>query len=150
MRPYRRRPRRSLPPENYAGWRLKRYQIRDSAADAWPDAGDFAAGVSLARLALPRPALDDGRCGAGFVVEHAGHGVDYVVLAWWDRENELPLRVFVREHGGGDWRDARGGESVCVWDLEVIAFERDAYVDTLLAGGSADDYLARRAPEISA
>jgi hypothetical protein len=24
-------------------------------------------------------------------------------------------------------------ESVCVWDLEVIAFERDAYITTVLA-----------------
>jgi hypothetical protein len=57
------------------------------------------------------------------------------VLAWWDNENELPLRVFVRElEGDSQWRAARGVESFCVWDLQVIAFERDAYVATLLAG----------------
>jgi hypothetical protein len=34
-------------------------------------------------------------------------------------------------------------ESVCVWDLEVIWAERQAYVDTLLGEHTADDYLAR-------
>ena len=42
--------------------------------------------------------------------------------------------------GGGDdfitYRPAQGDESVCVWDLEVIARERAAYVDTWLAGAA--------------
>ncbi|MDQ3951247.1 MAG: hypothetical protein M3282_13015, partial [Gemmatimonadota bacterium] len=33
-----------------------------------------------------------------------------------------------------------GSESVCVWDLQIVAFERDAYVATVLHGdaGVAD------------
>lgn len=56
------------------------------------------------------------------------------MLCWWDRENELPIRVFVRQHDGSPWRPAQGSESVCVWDLQVICFERDAYVHTVMAG----------------
>ena len=61
--------------------------------------------------------------------------------------NELPLRVFLRDASG--WRAARGSESVCVWDLEIVAFERDAYVQTVLAEGRAEDvarYLERGMP----
>lgn len=71
------------------------------------------------------------------------------MLGWWARENELPLRVVVRYPGSDDaqWRLARGEESVCVWDLQVIAHERDAWVATLMSGADADamrrEYLAR-------
>jgi hypothetical protein len=32
-----------------------------------------------------------------------------------------------------------------VWDLEILARERDAYVETVLADGDAEAYLARLA-----
>lgn len=81
-------------------------------------------------------------------MEHRGAGADYVVLGWWDRENELPTRVVVREHASeAPWRPARASESFCVWDLQVIGFERDAYVSTVLAPDAGPDaveaYLAR-------
>jgi hypothetical protein len=122
-------------------WYLKRYTIvlnpRDGAGDAeWPD---FAAGRALVHGALPQPAVTNSRPGVGFMVEHRGQGADYIVLGWWDRVNELPVRVAVREHQPGSaWRPAVGAESFCVWDLQVIAFERDAYVATMMAGGAAD------------
>jgi hypothetical protein len=70
---------------------------------------------------------------------HQGRG-DYLVLGWWDNENELPLRVLVWGESG--WREARGSESVCVWDLRILWHERDAYVATVLSGRDPADYLA--------
>lgn len=78
-----------------------------------------------------------GRCGAGFLIEHQGNSLDYLVLGWWDRENELPLRVYVRD-AGTPWRAARGGESVCVWDLQVVWAERPAYVGTVMNPAMGD------------
>ena len=105
---------------------------------------DFAEGLRLAFDTLPQPAVTEVRPGVGFAIAHQGNGADYSVLAWWDNENELPLRVFVREQrAGATWRPARGGESVCVWDLEVIGYERQAYVETLLNHGTVEDYLNR-------
>jgi len=109
----------------------------------------FVAGLSEAASALPEgPDAKAGRPGLGVVIVHAGAGVDYVVLMWWDRGNELPIRVFVCEPGQA-WRHARGGESVCVWDLDVIWFERQAWVETMMAaaGPSAPAYLARTTGE---
>lgn len=127
-----------------SGHRLKAYSVRYGDEPFEWDA--YADGVDLALGALPEPRPAQGRPGLGFVIVHRGRGADYVVLAWWDRENELPVRVFVREEG--DWRPARGGESFCVWDLEIVARERDAWVETVLAGdgeAGAEAYLARRA-----
>lgn len=79
----------------------------------------------------------------GFVMVPGGSETDYLVLACRDRENELPVRVFVDY--GVEWRRSGESESFCVWDLEVMAFERDAYVETVLDGsaGRAAAYLDR-------
>jgi hypothetical protein len=97
--------------------------------------------------ALPRPAVAPGRPGVGFVIAHHGRTADYLVMAWWDRENELPLRVSVRgSDPGSGFHPARDGESICVWDLELIWLERQAYVATVLGESPAEStayYLAR-------
>ncbi|MDB4874262.1 MAG: hypothetical protein JWM41_708 [Gemmatimonadetes bacterium] len=146
MQPYSPRPIVLLEPIGHEGWQLKVYSIvfGDSAFNR----PRFDGGLAAALRELPSPAKTADRPGAGFVILHQGRDVDYVVLAWWDRENELPLRVFVRERVAGKaWRVARGGESVCVWDLQVIAAERDAYVDTVMGGGTdgVAEYMTRSA-----
>jgi len=143
FRPYIARPIRYLGIAEPEGYRLKQYAILYGGGPFRED--DFANGVNLAYESLPTPAVTNVRPGVGFAIAHQGNGADYAVLAWWDNENELPLRVFVRpQTADGQWRAARGGESVCVWDLEVIGFERRAYVETVLGGGSVEDYLQRR------
>jgi hypothetical protein len=117
-------------------WRLKLYSIR--YGDAAIDWQFFAGGLALAEAALPRPAAVNGRAGVGFLIAHRGKTAAYLVLGWWDQENELPLRVFVRAYDTAEWRPARDGESVCVWDLEVIWAEREAYVSTMLASDRPD------------
>ena len=126
------RPVRFLGTRDVDGWQIKTYAI---AYDGEPvDETAFAAAWSFAGAALPRPARTAERPGIAIAIEHRGRGVDYFVLGWWDRENELPLRIWVHDRDGHSaWRAARGSESVCVWDLQVLAFERDAFVNTLLA-----------------
>ncbi len=123
----------SGPPLIDAGWRLKSYGI------AWGGhprlAGDEPGCLELLWDALPDPAEAEGRPGVGWVILHLGRDADYLVLGWWDRENELPVRIWVRE-GGNPWRPAGGSESFCVWDLEVISHERDAYVRHVLRPGA--------------
>ena len=125
------------------GWRLKRYSIAYGHEPVEWSA--FEPALALADAALPRPAVTPERRGLGFVIAHRGRTALYCVVAWWDNENELPVRVFVRDRDGdAEWRAARGAESFCVWDLQVIGFERDAYVATVLAG-DADPGGATRA-----
>jgi hypothetical protein len=124
-----------------AGHRLKGYAIRYGERPV--DWEEHREGIDLALAALPDADPENGRPGLGFLIVHRGRAAEYVVLGWWDRQNELPVRVFVRNEG--PWRPARDGESFCVWDLEIIARERDAYVETVLADGDAEAYLARPA-----
>ncbi len=138
MKPYRSRPITAREPIRYRDWMLKSYEIVHGTAPF--DASRFADARPLALASLPEPAITPVRPGVGFIIEHQGNAVDYLVLGWWDRENELPLRVFVRD--SGTWRPAQGSESVCVWDLQVIWHERQAYVSTILgSGGGRHDYI---------
>lgn len=127
-------------------WRLKAYGIRFQ--DPAPDGARVAAAaLPLAPTVLPSPAQAQGRPGVGFVILHEGSGMHYVVLGWWDRENELPVVIWVREEGEEEWRPAEGVESFCVWDLQVMAHERDAYVEHVLSKPEAPDldaYLGSR------
>ena len=121
------------------GYRVKTYSI--VFGDASLDESRFAAGLQLAAAELPSPPVNTERPGGGFVILHQGRTGDYLILGWWDRENELPLRVFIRD--GTTWRTARGSESLCVWDLRVVWHEREAYVATVLSGAESglEEYL---------
>jgi hypothetical protein len=128
-------------------WRLKHYTVAHSGGPTEREAADWTAfheGRGLALATLPVPARTVERPGVGLLIEHRGLGADYVVLGWWDRENELPVRVMVREADpGASWRPAGESESFCVWDLQVIAFERDAYVATIMSSTPMPDALER-------
>jgi hypothetical protein len=141
MRPFAPRPIVHLGNETHAEWDVKRYSIVANGGSH--DSRRFGEARAEAMRCLPRPARTAQRPGLAIAIEHQGQDADYFVLAWWDNENELPLRVFVRDRVGGMWRAARDGESVCVWDLQVLAAERDAYVTFMLCGerASRSDYL---------
>jgi hypothetical protein len=120
------------------GWRLKVYSVSYDGSP--PDWSVFDPSLAMADAALPVPAKAPGRPGVGFVIAHSGRGMWYTVLCWWDRENELPIRVWVADQNGAApvWRPARESESVCVWDLDIIWHERQAYVETLMSGAAED------------
>lgn len=71
---------------------------------------------------MPPADPSSGRPGLGFTIFHQGFDGDYVVVCWWDRENELPTKVWPWD--GNTWRRALVGESFCMWDLEMFWFER--------------------------
>lgn len=117
------------------GWTLKFYTV---TLDAEPlDEEAFEIALRKAEDALPEPDRGRGRYGLGFLIAHQGRTGDYVVLGWWDHENELPVRVWVRRRDS-PWRPAESGESFCVWDMEVIWAERRAWIDTMLAEAGPD------------
>jgi hypothetical protein len=143
---YRARPVRFRELREAGGWRVKIYSIvYGSAPLDWPVYEEV---LPRALASLPQPAIAPGRPGVGFAIAHQGRGVHYLVLNWWANENEYFNRVFVREFGEGtSWRLAAGDEAACVWDLEIVWFERQAYVQSVLARPDAPDldgYLARR------
>jgi hypothetical protein len=128
--PYRPRPIEFLGVEQCAGYRVKVYSIRYGELNF--DRECFHEAWELTSAVLPQPAVASERPGVGFAIMHQGRTGAYFVLCWWDRENELPTRVYLSD--GAGWRPAAAGESFCVWDLQVMGREREAYVTTVLAG----------------
>lgn len=143
--PYRDRIIRPLGVRTTRGWRLKAYEILYGNVPL--HAAVYEDGLVAAARELPQPPVSRGRAGVGFVIFHQGRGVRYLALNWWDRENELFNRVMVRGMQEDDlWVWAREGEVACVWDLQVLGFERDAWVDAVLRNPEAPDvegYLTR-------
>jgi hypothetical protein len=129
-------------------YQIKTYSILHASQRYSPDT--FESGFRFAASHLPRSAAPPAsphprpRPGLAFAILHQGLTGDYFILAWWDRENELPLRVFVREPdeqpaganpgASAHWRpaSATNGESICIWDLHILWHERQAYIATLL------------------
>jgi hypothetical protein len=128
----------------YSGWRLKMYGIR--GRDRLVPAALFDAARNLAASHLPTPAHASERYGVGFAICHDAHDFDTVTLDWWERSNELRHLVF-RSHGEVVRFDnvTHLGEAACVWELAIIAFEREAWIDAVLKDGSKDfsEYLQR-------
>lgn len=145
--PYRPRPIRFLRVAEDRGWRLKVYSIIYGADPL--DETAYQHGLRLAfDDALPQPAVTEHRPGVGFVICHQGRGIHYLVVCWWDNENELFTRVFLRSFDEtATWEPAEGRGAPCVWDQQIIAFERDAYVQTVLSESvhlDCNAYVAQR------
>jgi hypothetical protein len=124
-------------------WRLKHYSI--SRGEQYGAETDWSGAIAQLLSFLPTPANTNDRPGIGFLIIHAGVDALYAVLAFWDRENELSVRICVREPTGA-WRMSRDSESFCVWDLEVFWHERNAYIDTVLSergDPKGEEYLKR-------
>jgi len=64
-----------------------------------------------------------------------------VILDWWERENELRHRVHKAEPDTSlDFRDIKHtGEAFCVWELVAVGFERNVWVQTILAQSERPD-----------
>lgn len=148
MEPYRDRDIRFEGVRRLGGWALKVYSVR-YGAEALDRAG-FDEALEQAVAEVPAPDPSAGRPGLGFFIAHQGRTGDYGVLAWWNNDNELPLTVRIRRSRDEPWRAAEAGESVCVWDLEVIWAEREAWVATMLAApGARREASTRREREAS-
>jgi hypothetical protein len=146
VEPYTARPVRPLADFEPAGWRCKVYGIAYERNEPRPVL--VHAALEVARAVLP-PAGHASNYALGFVGVHDGRGSCFVFVDWWADENELHHHVFVSPADAPAALEERTatGLSACVWDLAVIAFERAAWVDTVLAnpgGPDFDAYFAQR------
>lgn len=145
--PYRTRPVRFLELWTGDGWRMKVYGIRHGHGS--PSSELVEAALDRAAELLPRPAESDGRYGVGFIGVHEGRGSNFVFVDWWADENELHHHVYVSDPGRPGELEYRApdGSVACVWDLAVLCFERQAWIESVLADpdpGGLERYLERR------
>jgi hypothetical protein len=150
MTPYAPRPIRFLELWQPGNWRVKVYGI--AYGRAAPRAELIDAAKHFAERTLATAADATAHYSVGFLGIHDGRTSNFVFADWWADENELHHRVFISptdEPANLVDRTATG-PAACVWDLRVIGFERDAWLETVLrnpAGPSFDNYLLRRLNE---
>jgi hypothetical protein len=85
------------------------------------------------------------RATPAFAIFHDGATAMYLVLAWWGNDNELFTRVSVREESG--WVSDPEKYSFCLWDMEVMWFEREAFIRHIYNG--APDIQSYRADRLA-
>ncbi len=137
--PYRPRRVRPLDLWDPAGWRIKVYTITyegERVAEELVEAARVQA-----RHVLPEPAVTEDRHGVGFLGVHEGRGSNLVFLDWWVNQNEVVHHAWTSEVLEPDELvPTESGEPIaCAWDLRVIAHERTAWVEHVLAGGDGPD-----------
>lgn len=129
----------------FGDWTLKLYGIAYRGDEPGPELVEAA--LAAAESALPETALSDDRYGLGFLGIHEGRDSNFVFVCWWENENELQQRVFYSTPDRpGELRSARPDDPIaCVWDLSVLAHEREAWIRHMLSeprGADAGAYLA--------
>ncbi len=129
------------------GWRMKLTGIAYHGPS--PREELVEATTQAAAKILPQPAVTDSRYGVGFIGIHDGRGACFCFVDWWEAENELHHRTLLAPADSPRALAAAPdtGFIACAWDLAVIAHERQAWVDTVLAnpsGPDVDGYLRRR------
>ena len=137
---YRPRSIRFIGREQLDGWQLKVYGIGTHAPDARPAL--VAATLDAARVALPAGG------GAGFVIAHDAMTTGLSLVYWWANENEIHGRFFASPLDDPNAYVSYDSTGLsCVWEMEIMDFERRAWLADVLKNDDLDGYLARRAPD---
>jgi hypothetical protein len=82
----------------------------------------------------------------GFTIAHEGKAAAMALVYWWANENELHRRAYAAPLPLTDaaaLAPLTDTGMACVWELEVIDFERRAWLEDVLIGDDVDAYLER-------
>ena len=121
--------------------RLKHYGI--ALHDQVPRPALAAATRRVAHEVVPDGAF-------GFTIAHDAASAGLGIVYWWANENEIHQRVFASPlDDPGALQPADGSGMACVWELEVIDFERRAWLDEVLKRGDAGRYSERVLEEVA-
>lgn len=120
-------------------WTLKVYSILHQDKDL--DAALLMAAKRAAEAILPQPAKSSEHYGVGFMAVHRGASYDFVYVDWWAFETELRHNAFVRASSTSSELESLSGTEMSndVWDLRLLSFERDAWVETVLRNSEGPD-----------
>jgi len=131
------------------GWRIKLYGITHESRQSEPEL--IEAAKAAAKEHLPHPAVNPHRYGLGFIGIHQGRSYDFVFICYWNYDTELKHISLMRASSSSSQLEPVGEQELSndVWDLRVLAFERDAWVKHVLGGNTADAeaYLAEQLNE---
>ncbi len=143
--PYQRRALDAIGLWQLGDWQLKTYRIVYGGQAFDERLCEAARQLAKARLAASAPAT--AHYHLGFIGIHQGKTADFIFIDWWAEENELHHHVYVAPKGQPEAFEYKtpSGLIACAWDMHLMAFERDAWVETVLRGAppSVEAYLQR-------
>lgn len=80
--------------------------------------------------------------GYGFMIVHQGRDGNYIVLDWWVGENMIKQKIYhaplEMPYAFSDFSGT--GIVTCVWEVQVLAFEANAWKETVLSNQSRPDF----------
>ena len=125
----------------WQGWRIKVYGLNRPTPEL------IEATKAKARERLPLPAIAPDRYGVGYMIVHQGAEGDYGFINWWWSGDIVQHHLYGAPKGQALQYRYPEGAGYCVWELAIIWFERQAWVETVLKPGIPTDfseYLSRR------
>ena len=152
LQPYRARAIRFLELWRESGWQVKIYGI--SPVNKPFEDRLRSVAKEIARKKLLHQQITATRYGVGCVTIHPAQMFNQIIVNWWERENELRHHVFkAYPETPFSFEDITvTGEAFCIWELRVIGFERQAWLDTVLVnpnGPDVEKYLACQLNELA-
>jgi hypothetical protein len=127
-----------LPLRESAGWRLKPTVVLAQGREV--DDALVEAAFEAAHELLPDARLDADHYRVGIVLVHFGMRYDFVLVGYWRFESELRYATFMRASSDSTRLAPLPGAELAtdVWDLSVLAFEREAWVQRVLRASDED------------
>ena len=126
------------------GWKFKIYRIthkKNTSADekTLNIAKDFAKEVIADYTAKYNDAAPS--YGFGYIILHKGMDSNFIAVNWWSGENMLVTRSMLAPLNDpyNYFEITESGMNVCVWDMKVHNFERNSWVENILANPTAPE-----------
>jgi hypothetical protein len=111
--------------------RFKHYGIGTDAPDPRP--------ALVAAVAARVPAGE-----VGFTIAHDARSAGLGLVYWWANENELHRAAYASPlDDPGALEPLADAGLACVWELEIIDFERRAWLHDVLINDDVESYLER-------
>jgi hypothetical protein len=129
------------------GWKLKVYSILHPDKTLNDQLTETAKQTALDFLP---DSTEPGHYGVGFISVHQGKSYDFVTVGYWTYSTELRHQSYMKASSATATLTAISTElSSDVWDLRLLAFERDAWVSEVLMANasSVDTYLNKQLSE---
>ena len=80
----------------------------------------------------------------GFTIAHDARSAGLGLIYWWANENELHRTAYVSPlDAPGELEPLADAGLACVWELEIIDFERRAWLHDVLVNDDVESYLER-------
>jgi hypothetical protein len=138
MQPYEPRSFRFIELLTPGDWRVKLYGIAWRRERPRPELLEAAKRIAADVLAKEM----ENNYKVGFVGAHDGCDACFVFVDFWGNENELFHRAFLSRSKEPQKlaATASSDSSVCVWDLRLQAFEREAWIKHVLCNPGAPDF----------